>query len=421
MNLFKRLLKWSIIISLLYFVFTTLYFGYDDIDANKGMYKFYWSGLRGIWEKNRDFGFKVNKVVPTHLDGVDGPYVVNDSVFYTNEYNEFYRQKYVKGKPIIVRTESPHLNEFSVRIKDSITIENDTYEMPEKLIAISDIEGNFDALYSFLFSNKVIDKHGNWIFGNGHVVFNGDFMDRGKQVTQVLWLIYSLEHQAETHGGKVHFILGNHEVMNMYGDVSYNDFKYIEVAKRVSKKDDWDKSLQYLYSAQSELGKWLRTKNIVEKIGDFIFVHGGLNLNHVKKNYTISEFNTVARRYYGITPDNYGVGFKDHEYIINATESPYWDRRLNLDLKYMIMYRLSGMNVEPITTDELEKILSFYKASRMVIGHSVVDDIKQDYENKVIKIDVKHGRDFATGQTKGLLVDKGKLYKIDDLGQKQRL
>ena len=60
-----------------------------------------------------------------------------------------------------------------------------------------------------------------------------------------------------------------------YGDVSYNDFKYMTVAKKVSGQNDWDKGLMYLYSDQSELGRWLRSKNIVEKIGSAIFVHGG--------------------------------------------------------------------------------------------------------------------------------------------------
>src|SRR5262249_22728766 len=70
---------------------------------------------------------------------------------------------------------------FYVQLKDSIGIERPVYDSADKIIVISDIEGNFDGFYSFLISNKVMDKNYNWIFENGQVVFLGDFVDRGAQ------------------------------------------------------------------------------------------------------------------------------------------------------------------------------------------------------------------------------------------------
>ncbi len=48
-----------------------------------------------------------------------------------------------------------------------MTIEPCIYEMPEKLMAFSDIEGNFAALRQLLQNNRVIDKDFNWTFGKG--------------------------------------------------------------------------------------------------------------------------------------------------------------------------------------------------------------------------------------------------------------
>ena len=93
----------------------------------------------------------------------------------------------------------------------------------------------------------------------------GDFFDRGLFVTQTLWLIYSLEEQAEKAGGKVHFVLGNHDLMNLSYDYRYRRKKYFENAELISMFPE------DLYAHNTELGMWLNTKNIVEKIGDYIF------------------------------------------------------------------------------------------------------------------------------------------------------
>ena len=270
-------------------------------------------------------------------------------------------------------------------------------------------------------ASKIIDKNANWVYGNGHLVLNGDFIDRGNQASQVLWLIYHLENQAEKNGGKVHYILGNHEIMNLYGDVSYNDSKYIEVAKKISNQTDWDIALRKLYGADSELGKWLRSKNIIEKIGNNIFVHGGLNKKHINGKYHLIELNSIAESYYGIFPSEKVVKRERDRVIINSIDSPYWDRRLNFEWMYKIGFMFYGVFTKATTAVELENILKFYQASRIIIGHSVVSDISTGYNNKVIMIDLKHGQKINSGKTKGFLIEKNTYFKVDDLNTKIKL
>lgn len=71
--------------------------------------------------------------------------------------------------------------------------------MPDKIVAISDIEGNFYGFSNFLIAYNVIDANYNWTFSNGHLILNGDFVYRGNNVVPVLWLIYKLEKQHKTH------------------------------------------------------------------------------------------------------------------------------------------------------------------------------------------------------------------------------
>ena len=92
---------------------------------------------------------------------------------------------------------------------------------------ISDIEGNFGAFRKLLQGNRVIDENFNWTYGKDHLVLVGDFVDRSTMVTEVLWLIYSLEEKAKAAGGYVHYILGNHEIMNMSDELDYVQERYI--------------------------------------------------------------------------------------------------------------------------------------------------------------------------------------------------
>lgn len=421
MGKIKGLLKWSIIGIIGYNVITILFFGYTDLDSKTGKYNFYWSGLKSLWEEDKSFGFKADDFYETHLNGTDGPYILNDKIYKVNDKNELSVEVLDSTKLIKVKTEFSEMAEFSVIIKEEYPAEKDVYSMPQKLFAISDIEGNFIAFYSILLANKVIDAHGNWNFGEGHLVLNGDFFDRGSEVTQLLWFIYHLEDQAIQNGGKVHFILGNHEIMNLYGNASDNDFKYIEVARKISGKPHWNEAVSYLYSENSVLGKWLRSKNIVEKIGDILFVHGGLNQHHWEENISISELNSIARQYMGKYPSEEIINREKNKFVLGSMDSPYWDRRLIYDWKNRLYFLSQGVWMKKTSQKEVEKILKFYDVSKMIIGHSVVEDISADYQGKVIRIDVEHGDKMSSGKTKGLLIENNQFYKTDDLGNKHSL
>src|SRR5690606_20522204 len=183
---------------------------------------------------------------------------------------------------------------FSFVLEDHLKNEPDHYKSAEKLIALSDIESNYKTFRDFLVNNNVIDKNLNWTFGKNHLILNGDFIDRSYFATQVLWFIYKLEQEAEKAGGKVHFILGNHEIMNIQGNHKYAKYKYETVARVLGVKQ------HQLYDTTTYLGKWLKTKNIVEQIGNYTFVHAGISPEIVENKITISEMNQIARNNYAI-------------------------------------------------------------------------------------------------------------------------
>jgi hypothetical protein len=413
---FLKIIKWGAIVIFGYWFLSTLILGHTDLNSKTGIQTFGWSGLDALFS-NQEFGFFIDEPLKTNLRGVDGPYIFNETKFWVNEESKLYSKKIDRNKPIVVNVNNEAKDKFKINLKRSYQQEKDYYDLPTKLIAISDIEGNFNALHSFLINNKVIDENYNWIFGDGHLVLNGDFFDRGENVTQALWLIYSLEKKAEEKNGKVHFINGNHEIMNLYGDVSYSVYRYVEVAKQISKEKYWNEASKYLYSENSELGKWLRTKNVVEKIGGYIFVHGGLNKKIIDADLNITQINRIAKDYYGKRFQKDKSNQKE-KLIVQSQNSPYWDRSLATDVMNKTVFFFNGASLEKTTESELETILEFYDSEKLVIGHSVVEKVSTDYNGKVIKIDVKHGKKKNSKKTQGLLIENGIEYIVNGLGDK---
>ncbi|GGO26879.1 metallophosphoesterase [Deinococcus humi] len=83
----------------------------------------------------------------------------------------------------------------------------------KELWVVGDIHGAYSKLRAMLLRAGLIDFDGGWTAGDAHLVFLGDYMDRGPKGVEVIRLIRSLEVQAREHGGEVTALLGNHEVM----------------------------------------------------------------------------------------------------------------------------------------------------------------------------------------------------------------
>ena len=350
--------------------------------------------------KNADSTKKQKKVKPIKFNGADGPYIINDTLLYSvTSESKLIVSPIFNRDSIRVQIDNKDKNAFYLSLKSSYTIPETIYDLPEKMVVISDIEGNYNAFASFLNANKIIDENHNWIYGNGHLVLTGDFVDRGKNVTQVLWLIYKLEHQAKKQNGHVHFILGNHEIINFHGDHRYNRGKYIKVAQSISQLEDKKEAVKYLYSEKSELGKWMATKNVIEKIGDYLFVHAGLSPEILDYELNLEDINSLVRSQFS------GLNNPKHKTanFLYSPKGPFWYRGI---VKSRFQY-------DKIKVSELEEILKYYASEKIVIGHTSVKMLSTDFDGRVIRTDVHHGSKKFTGKTKGLLIENNQEFVID--------
>jgi alpha-L-rhamnosidase len=287
--------------------------------------------------------------------------------------------------------------DFEVQLKAKIDTPASVFnklEKSSKLLVLSDIEGEFEPFRNLLVANKVIDEKYNWTFDSGALVIAGDLFDRGKQVSQYLWLLYKLESDAAAKGGSVHVILGNHDIMNLGGDLRYVASVYLNNARLLGV------GYEFFYSSQTELGRWLRSKNIAEKIGDHLFVHGGISQTLNEKNSSVQDINNQARPYY----DRWMQIQNDTTKLLFSGEtSPFWYR---------------GYFAEPLaSTAQVDSTLKIFDVKKIIVGHTVNEHVASFYDGKVIGVDV----DQHDGQHEGLLIIDDKFYRVDDKGNRTEL
>ncbi len=185
------------------------------------------------------------------------------------------------------------------------------------LVAIGDVHGDFNDFVAILQRTGLIDEQHHWAGGKTTLVQTGDLIDRGPKPREVLDLLMSLEEPAAKAGGRVVALLGNHEVMNLMGDLryvtneNYASFADSESEKRrtsaYQKYAAWRKNHPQLlaeleqpvlpvteaewmerhpagflehreaFAPNGSYGKWLRQRSAVAKIGGVIFLHGGID------------------------------------------------------------------------------------------------------------------------------------------------
>ena len=342
---------------------------------------------------------KPQSIAPTTIDG---PYVLyrNDSVFIKYiEDNSGTRSVKTDSMPVSTRnsinlqvnTDLPGKT-FNVQLKQKLSNEKSEYNGVKKMLVISDIEGNFEALRKLLQGNKVIDENFNWTFGKDHLVLAGDFVDRGVMVTEVLWFIYSLEEKAKAAGGYVHYILGNHEIMNMADELDYVQERYIQHAKLMNKP------YMQLFGPNAEIGRWLATKNVVERIGNTLVTHGGISGYMNMLRIPLKELNEITRPFYTDTTYKYS---DDRLNLIYSDFGPFW---------YRNYYKAPRANIT-----QIDSTLDIYGVRTISTGHTIIaNEIRSLYDGKVFDTDVHH----AQGHSEALLIDNGKFWRVNNAGEK---
>lgn len=274
------------------------------------------------------------------------------------------------------------------------------YSGARRIFVVGDIHGEYDRVLRLLIENRIIDNDSKWNWGKGHLVFVGDIFDRGSKVTEALWLILSLEKQAERSGGKVHLLEGNHEPMIFNNDIRYITDEYYSLCENLG--------LNYseLFDGRSLIGHWLRQKPVMVQINNFVFLHAGISPELCEMELKLDSINKIVWRYFNNIEDEKNV--KNRQLIL-GNKGVLWYRGLVDD----------GLRKDVIDESILNRALEFYHASSFIIGHTEVDSISSFFGKKVIDVNIpRRNKDI---KEQGLLIKGNKLWIVYDSKNRKRI
>ncbi|TPV96658.1 MAG: hypothetical protein B7733_03905 [Myxococcales bacterium FL481] len=231
----------------------------------------------------------------------------------------------------------------------------------QRIIAVADVHGDVAALEYALELSGLMSAGGIWTGGDTIFVQTGDQLDRGADELAILNLLDDLAAQAP---GQVYVLNGNHEILNVE-----LDFRYV----------DRDSDLGGPNSSQRENemrpgGKWARRfaqrPNVLVLHGN-VFVHGGLESAYV--NY--QSVNSSIRSWMNGNASEPAAAYK--------SDGPLWSRA----------YSDSGADCS-----QLNQVLSAVGADRMVVGHTIQNNVNSACGGKIWRLDV--GMSYYYGEDK---------------------
>lgn len=266
----------------------------------------------------------------------------------------------------------------------------------KRIIVLGDIHGDLRlAIQSFKLA-KLIDDKLNWIANppDTVVVQVGDQIDSCRFVPKsnecqkekkpgdiaedlaVLNFFNHMDFLAKKSGGAVYSLLGNHELMNVEGDMryvsyaNYHEFDY----KTDTKHYQGSKGRREAFKPGSDVSKMLAcTRNSVLIIGSTLFAHAGIlprivdqiqnvtfNSDEINDRVKLVYLNSIVRKWLlgkvSDSPDK-------KVFVDDKSHGPFWERIFGV-------IKPGEKITSPECENSVKKVLKVFKIGHIVVGHT---------------------------------------------------
>lgn len=298
------------------------------------------------------------------------------------------------------------------------------------IIAIGDMHGDYQAYESLMLSAGLMNAKGDWSGGNIIFVQTGDIPDRGPDTLRIIHSLQKLEKQAPRSGGEVIPLVGNHEAMNMVGNLKYThpgeyaafanensedirEHEYFDQKNKIETRyrnknpelsfdairEKWNErnplgkiEHQSAWAPKGDVGVWVSENQIVAKVQGYLFAHGGFSQEYTA--YTLEGINAAGTE--ALLAQNWG---KDS--ILRDSLGPLW---------YRGNVRGRGDKSPVSQQDEIIKVLETYEATHVIVGHTRNEEgIRMSLGGRLIQIDTGASAHYG-GVPSYLRIENGEIF-----------
>ena len=332
-----------------------------------------------------------------------------------------------------------------------------------RVVAFGDVHGAYSALIDLLQATQVVGDDLSWSGGSTHLVSLGDLLDRGPDSRHVLDLLMRLEAEAVVDGGRVHVVLGNHELMNLIGDLryvsaaeyaafatdetpamraqAYSTFAAAssDVSDTASLQARFDAAYpagyfahRAAFSADGVYGSWLLERPAITVVNETAYTHGGLPM--MLADSSLDELNSRVQsnlRQYLRLRDQLAAADvlpaidmqQDTDIARNSLQTdadsqPLIDEFIalseapELSVDGPLWYRGSVYCNPTIEQPILNAALATLGVKRVVVGHTPTGDrrVRALYDGKIIMLDTGMLVDYYDGRPAGLVLEHEDTY-----------
>ncbi|HXJ67900.1 MAG TPA: metallophosphoesterase [Verrucomicrobiae bacterium] len=234
------------------------------------------------------------------------------------------------------------------RIADSP--EWDVRPAPRRVVAVGDLHGDLRAFGAIGRACGLLDERGSWRGAGTHLVLMGDLVG-GEHSRLLLNAVIRLEREAFRAGGRVHALLGNHDLLPIAGRFG----KLTRRERREYQKSD--------FQGEGLYAQWVLGRPTILKIGRTLYVHAGLD--RWALDIDPGEVNAHVRAWIAHLQ---GVGPRpprETRWTFDDDDGPMWTRA----------FRDRGRRPKDAPSRKtIRAILERLGAERIVLGHSPTDD-----------------------------------------------
>ena len=292
-------------------------------------------------------------------------------------------------------------------------------EQPARIVAMGDLHGDFETWRRLAGAAGLVDRSGRWTGGKATLVQVGDVVDRGPGSLNIVRDLMRLQKESAKQGGRVIVLVGNHEAMNILGDLRYvtpGEFAAYASANSAAMRDRlyqarkaeieagyrakdpamssaairaaWTRVTppgwvehRLAWATDGEIGRWVIRNPAVALVGGNLFVHGGISAEYAK--LSLAEMNRqVAAALAAVD--------RSPASIISDPLGPLWYRGLVTrdGAVTEIPAPAAGAAPRPSIEQELATVLAAYGARRIVVGHTPSrNGIQIQYGGRLVRID----------------------------------